>query len=124
MRRTHIGFVPSEKRTHKEKICFLRVKCVCFGCLCIGHISKDCRKRITCAKCGFQHPGIIHIPPKEKEKNFRTLVKQKGNQWWQWTTPWCQVGTEGLVMRIVSFPLFPCKLSPSKAARSLPHMLS
>lgn len=33
-----------EKRTHKEKIGFLKENGVCFGCLCIGHISKDCKK--------------------------------------------------------------------------------
>lgn len=59
-----------EKRNHKEKIGFLREKGVCFGCLCIGHVSKDSRKRITCAKCGLQHSTILHIPPKVKEKNF------------------------------------------------------
>lgn len=58
-----------EKRTHKEKICFLRAKCVCFGCLCIGHISKDCRKRISCAECVLKHPNILHIHPKEKGKD-------------------------------------------------------
>lgn len=42
-----------EKITHKEKIGSLRERGVCFGCLCIGHISKDCRKWISCAKCGL-----------------------------------------------------------------------
>uniref|UniRef100_A0A8C8DI38 Uncharacterized protein n=1 Tax=Oryzias sinensis TaxID=183150 RepID=A0A8C8DI38_9TELE len=51
-----------EKKTHKEKIGFLREKGVCFGCLCIGHFSKDCRKRISCEKCGLQHANILHIP--------------------------------------------------------------
>lgn len=58
-----------EKRTHKEKIGFLRDKGVCFGCLCIGHISKDCRKRISCGKCGLKHPTVLHIPAKEKVKD-------------------------------------------------------
>lgn len=58
-----------EKRTHKETMGSLRQKGVCFGCLCIAHVSKDCRKRITCAKCGLKHPNILHIPPKEREKD-------------------------------------------------------
>ena len=58
------------KRAHKEKIGFLKDNGVCFGCLCIGHISKDCRKRISCAKCGLKHPTILHIPPKEKESDL------------------------------------------------------
>ena len=57
------------KKTHKEKIGFLREKSVCFGCLCIGHISKVCRKRITCTKCGLKHPTVLHIPQKEKDKD-------------------------------------------------------
>ena len=48
----------------------LREKDVCFGCWCIGHISNDCRKWITCAKCCLQRSTIPHIPPNEKEKNF------------------------------------------------------
>lgn len=55
------------KKPHKEKIGFLREKGVCFGCLCIGHISKDCRKRISCERCGLNHPTVLHmlhIPPK------------------------------------------------------------
>lgn len=58
-----------EKRPHKEKIGFLQEKGVCFGCLCIGHISKDCRKRISCVKCGLLHPNILYIPPEEKVKD-------------------------------------------------------
>lgn len=57
------------KRPHKEKIGLLE-RTVRFGCLCIGHISEVCRKWITCEKCGLKHPTTLHIPPKEKEKDF------------------------------------------------------
>lgn len=50
------------KKAHMEKIGFLREKGVCFSCLCIGHIGKDSRKRISCAKCGLKHPPVLHIP--------------------------------------------------------------
>lgn len=59
-----------EKRAQKEKISFLRENGVCFGCLCIGHISKDCKKRISCVKCRLKHPTALHIPAGEKEKDF------------------------------------------------------
>ena len=65
------------KKTHKEKIGFLREKSVCFGCLCIGHISKVSRKRISCTKCGLKHPTVLHIPQKKRTK---TQTKLRGNQ--------------------------------------------
>ena len=56
-----------EKRAHAEKITFLREKGVCFGCLCIGHVSKDCRKRLSCKVCSLKHPTMLHIYSKEKD---------------------------------------------------------
>lgn len=46
-----------EKRAHSEKIAFLKKSGVCFGCLCAGHISKDCRKRLSSQTCGSRHPS-------------------------------------------------------------------
>lgn len=56
-----------EKRTHAEKITFLREKGVCFGCLCIGHVSMDCQKRLSCKECSLKHPTILHIHLRGKE---------------------------------------------------------
>ena len=64
------------KRAHKEKIGFLKENCVCFGCLRIGHISRVCKKRISCIKCGLRHPTILHIPSKEKEKDFEQAERK------------------------------------------------
>lgn len=44
----------------ERKIGFLKENGICFGCLCTGHISKDCRKRISCSRCSFKHPTILH----------------------------------------------------------------
>ncbi|XP_061908754.1 uncharacterized protein LOC133653469 [Entelurus aequoreus] len=44
------------ERAHNDKITFLKEHGVCFGCLCIGHISKDCRRRLSCKTCGAKHP--------------------------------------------------------------------
>lgn len=55
-----------EKRAHSEKIDFLKTNGVCFGCLCTGHISKDCRKRLSCETCGLRHPSMLHIHPEER----------------------------------------------------------
>ncbi len=41
-------FTLLEKRAQSEKIDFLKGTGVCFGCLCTGHICKECRKRLSC----------------------------------------------------------------------------
>lgn len=51
---------------HKEKLNFLKEKGICFGCLCVGHMSRDCEKRLTCTVCGQMHPSILHIQQKER----------------------------------------------------------
>lgn len=56
-----------EKKTHSEKIDFLKESGVCFGCLCIGHISKDFRKHLTCKVCSSKHPSIPHIYQRRRE---------------------------------------------------------
>lgn len=52
---------------HREKIDFLKEKGVCFGCLNVGHMSKDCRSRLFCKLCNLKHPTILHIHSKVKE---------------------------------------------------------
>ena len=50
-----------ERKTHDEKMSFLREKRVCFGCMCIGHRSKDCHKRLVCNVCSKRHPTMLHV---------------------------------------------------------------
>ncbi|KAG7457401.1 hypothetical protein JOB18_017993 [Solea senegalensis] len=50
-----------EKKAHHEKITFLKENGACFGCLQIGHMSKDCRKRLSCNICNLKHPQMLHI---------------------------------------------------------------
>ena len=57
------------KRAHKEKINFLKEHGVCFGCLCIEHISKDCRRRLSCKICGARHPSMLHIHSKNNDND-------------------------------------------------------
>lgn len=49
-----------EKMAHKDKIRFLKENGFCYSCLCKGHISKECRKRMSCFKCGLKHPVVLH----------------------------------------------------------------
>ena len=48
-------------KKHKEKIQFLRERGVCFACLCVGHVSRDCKKRLLCKVCKQTHPTVLHI---------------------------------------------------------------
>lgn len=52
-----------KRKSHREKLDFLKEKGVCFGCL-----HKDCSKRITCKVCNQTHPSVLHIEKKEKSK--------------------------------------------------------
>lgn len=45
----------------KDRIEFLKFKGLCFGCLTQGHLSKDCKKGMTCQECTQRHPGILHV---------------------------------------------------------------
>lgn len=54
---------------HKEKIDFLRKAGLCFGCLIRGHLSKECKKRMTCSICTLKHPSILHFAKKESSTN-------------------------------------------------------
>ena len=49
-----------KKMAHKEKIDFLKENGACFRCLCVGHISKNCQRKISCSKCGLRHPTVLH----------------------------------------------------------------
>ncbi|XP_051776177.1 uncharacterized protein LOC127526093 [Erpetoichthys calabaricus] len=46
---------------HKERIDFLKSKGLCFRCLKQGHLGKNCKERMKCQTCSFQHPDILHI---------------------------------------------------------------
>lgn len=65
-----------EKRSHGEKIEFLKENGVCFGRMCTGHINKDCRNRLTCKVCNLKHPSILHIYPREKETDLKPVRRQ------------------------------------------------
>lgn len=65
-----------EMRTHNEKIAYLKENGVCFGCLCKGHISKDCRKRLSCNICGLKHPSMLHIHQRRNEREEQVNAKR------------------------------------------------
>ncbi|KAK0134388.1 hypothetical protein N1851_030045 [Merluccius polli] len=54
------------KKPHRDKLSFIKTKGICFGCLSIGHISKECKKRLSCVVCKQAHPSTLHIEIKGK----------------------------------------------------------
>lgn len=56
-----------DKKTQNEKMSFLKENKLCFGCLCIGHRSRDCRKRLTCRVCHLKHPTLLHVHSKTSQ---------------------------------------------------------
>lgn len=65
-----------EKKLHRQKIDFLKGRGVCFGCLSVGHMSKDCRNRLSGQLCNLKHPTILHILSKEKEIEIEKTQKE------------------------------------------------
>jgi hypothetical protein len=47
-------------KQHTDKISFLKSKGLCFACLSHGHLSSDCRNRISCKVCKETHPAGLH----------------------------------------------------------------
>ena len=53
-------------KLHRDKINFIKEKGICFGCLKVGHMSKDCRSHLECNVCNQKHPRILHIERQDK----------------------------------------------------------
>ena len=64
----------------------------CFGCLRIGHLSKQCKARHTCIKCNGRHPTVLHddrrarksvqqnsTPPDDSEETAASLNADHGH---------------------------------------------
>lgn len=54
--------------THSERVEFLKLKGLCFGCLTQGHLSRTCKRRMVCKQCSQRHPDLLHIE-RETYKN-------------------------------------------------------
>lgn len=65
------------KIVHKKKTGYLKENDICFGCLCTGHISKDCHKRISCSKCNPKYfTRNLHV----SEQTERNATKRNVNK--------------------------------------------
>ena len=43
-----------------DRVKFIQVEKLCFGCLSPGHQSKSCNKRMMCDTCSKRHPTCLH----------------------------------------------------------------
>lgn len=71
------------EKPHKEKLEILRRSGICFGCLMKGHLSKDCKRRLTCQVCSQKHPSLLHIHKNEyvsKQTNTGCQTDNTGRQ--------------------------------------------
>lgn len=48
------------EKTVAERVKFVQMNKLCFGCLKPGHHSKNCEDRSVCEKCQKQHPSCLH----------------------------------------------------------------
>jgi len=61
-------------KTFDEKKAFIMQKGLCFGCLASGHVSKHCKKRLSCSVCSKRHPSVMH---NEETKDAASAVSNR-----------------------------------------------
>ncbi|KAM9817861.1 uncharacterized protein LOC133152032 [Syngnathus typhle] len=65
------------QKTILERVKFVQVRKLCFGCLKSGHRSKDCGERNTCDTCEKGHPTCLHD---DRTKEERMSTKPYGSR--------------------------------------------
>lgn len=68
------------KTSHKEKVEFMKKNGLCFACSIKGHMSKTCKKRLTCCSFEEKHPTVLHIEnsiPEGTAGNIRMSMSAK-----------------------------------------------
>lgn len=63
---------------NKERVEFLKIKGLCFGCLTQGHVGRDCKRRATCEICNKKHPSLLHN--KRDENDDQANIKSEKGQ--------------------------------------------
>ena len=69
-----------KKKTLEQRREVVKSKNLCFGCLKSGHISANCKSRLTCKECDKLHPTLLHgsIPNKHtSQKNRSEFINQQ-----------------------------------------------
>ncbi|KAG1929293.1 hypothetical protein F2P79_023066 [Pimephales promelas] len=60
----------------EERVKFVQLEKLCFGCLGIGHNSRACTSRSVCDLCGKRHPTCLHQDREKKDQ-------EQGNKYQQ-----------------------------------------
>ncbi|XP_063961087.1 uncharacterized protein LOC129282656 [Lytechinus pictus] len=55
-------------------------KGLCYGCLKVGHRSKECKRRSTCQNCKKRHPTALHFEDQGKAQSSNQYSNQFSNQ--------------------------------------------
>ncbi len=61
----------------EERVKFVQLEKLCFGCLRIGHNSRDCTSRSVCDLCGKRHPTCLHQDRGKKDQEQGVRIKQE-----------------------------------------------
>ncbi|XP_043956787.1 uncharacterized protein LOC122822295 [Gambusia affinis] len=64
-------------KPHKDKVEFLKKSGLCFSCLVRGHLSKDCKRKMSCQFCAQKHPSLLHVLRLEENKPESTSDKNE-----------------------------------------------
>ena len=48
-----------KKKKVEDRVKFIKIKGLCFGCLKPGHLSISCQSRLTCEECCKLHPTLF-----------------------------------------------------------------
>lgn len=99
------------KKSHREKLDFLKEKGLCFGCLNTGHLSRSCERRITCKHCSQMHPSILHIGQKERGSQKDT---EQLKRFTESCTTSSTCGHTGAGQRNGILPILPVQVKSSK----------
>ena len=70
-----------KKLSLEDRLHFVRTSNLCFGCFSKGHMSKACRNRMTCKKCGKQHPTTLHQDSKtQTESTLESGAEERSSE--------------------------------------------
>ncbi len=58
------------EKSVSDRIKFVQAEKLCFGCLKLGHFSKNCKSRGVCDMCHKMHPTCLHEERIKKIKNY------------------------------------------------------
>ena len=70
-----------KKLSLKDRLHFVRTSSLCFGCLNKGHMSRACKNRMACKRCGKQHPTTLHQDSKTRtEGSSESNVEKRSTE--------------------------------------------